>query len=136
MNENTKDTTQQEAELEMLISDILRDIGIPCNLLGYRYVRTAIMLAVQNQGYIDSVVKGLYPEAARRQGTTPSRLERGIRHAIEVAWDRGNVETHDKIFGYSVSASKGRPTNSEFIAGIADYVKQLLKAGKPYKWRD
>jgi len=93
---------------------------VPAHIKGYQYLREAIMIAVDDMDVINAVTKVLYPEVAKRFSTTPSRVERAIRHAIEVAWDRGDLETLQKYFGYTVSNAKGKPTNSEFIAMIAD----------------
>ena len=93
---------------------------MPAHIKGYQYLREAIMIAVDDMDVINAVTKVLYPEVAKRFSTTPSRVERAIRHAIEVAWDRGDLETLQKYFGYTVSNAKGKPTNSEFIAMIAD----------------
>ena len=93
---------------------------MPAHIKGYQYLREAILLTIDDMDIINSVTKVLYPEVARKFNTTPSRVERAIRHAIEVAWDRGDLETLQKFFGYTVSNIKGKPTNSEFIAMIAD----------------
>ena len=105
---------------ELTVTEILHQIGVPAHIKGYQYLREAIMLAIDDMDVINSVTKVLYPEVARKFNTTPSRVERAIRHAIEVAWDRGDIETLQKFFGYTVSNIKGKPTNSEFIAMIAD----------------
>ena len=105
---------------ELTVTEILHQIGVPAHIKGYQYLREAIMLAIDDMDVINSVTKVLYPEVARKFNTTPSRVERAIRHAIEVAWDRGDLETLQKFFGYTVSNIKGKPTNSEFIAMIAD----------------
>ena len=99
---------------------IIHEVGVPAHIKGYQYLREAIMIAVDDMDVINAVTKVLYPEVAKRFNTTPSRVERAIRHAIEVAWDRGDLETLQKYFGYTVSNAKGKPTNSEFIAMIAD----------------
>ena len=109
-----------EAALDLLVTDIIHEIGVPAHIKGYQYVREAIVLAVNDPEIINSVTKVLYPTVAQKFATTPSRVERAIRHAIEVAWDRGDLETLQKFFGYTVSNIKGKPTNSEFIAMIAD----------------
>lgn len=106
--------------LETQVTAIIHEIGVPAHIKGYQYLREAILIAVNNMEVINAVTKVLYPEVAKRYGTTASRVERAIRHAIEVAWDRGDIETLQKYFGYTVSNSKGKPTNSEFIAMIAD----------------
>lgn len=108
------------AELKNMVTSIIHEIGVPAHIKGYQYLREAIMIAVDDMDVINAVTKVLYPEVARRFSTTPSRVERAIRHAIEVAWDRGDLETLQKFFGYTVSNTKGKPTNSEFIAMIAD----------------
>lgn len=108
--------------LEKQITDILHDVGIPAHIKGYSYLRTAISYSYENEDYIGSITKMLYPEIARKYNTTGSRVERAIRHAIEIAWGRGNIDTIDEIFGYTISASKSKPTNSEFIAMISDYL--------------
>lgn len=109
--------------LEELVTSIIHEVGVPAHIKGYQYVREAIMITVEDMDVINSVTKILYPEVAKRYHTTPSRVERAIRHAIEVAWDRGDLETLQKYFGYTVSNAKGKPTNSEFIAMIADRIR-------------
>ena len=109
-----------EEDLEAVVTDIIHEIGVPAHIKGYQYLREAIILTIKDMDMINAVTKVLYPEVAKRFGTTPSRVERAIRHAIEVAWDRGDVETLQRFFGYTVSGIKGKPTNSEFIAMIAD----------------
>ncbi|MCI6679318.1 MAG: sporulation initiation factor Spo0A C-terminal domain-containing protein, partial [Oscillibacter sp.] len=101
--------------------------GVPAHIKGYQYLREGIIITVQNMDVINAVTKVLYPEIAKRFGTTASRVERAIRHAIEVAWDRGDIETLQKYFGYTVNSAKGKPTNSEFIAMIADRLQLQLK---------
>lgn len=113
--------------LESLVTSIIHEVGVPAHIKGYQYVREAIMIAVEDMEVINSVTKVLYPEVAKRYGTTPSRVERAIRHAIEVAWDRGDLETLQRFFGYTVSNAKGKPTNSEFIAMISDRIRLQLK---------
>lgn len=110
----------QPAELKDMVTSIIHEIGVPAHIKGYQYLREAIMIAVDDMDVINAVTKVLYPEVARRFATTPSRVERAIRHAIEVAWDRGDLETLQRFFGYTVNSTKGKPTNSEFIAMIAD----------------
>lgn len=111
-----------DRSLERQITDLLHEVGIPAHIKGYNYLRTAIEFSYENSEYIGQVTKILYPEIARKYRTTGSRVERAIRHAIEVAWNRGNIDTIDDIFGYTISSSKAKPTNSEFIAMIADYL--------------
>ena len=114
--------SRQEADLEAVVTDIIHEIGVPAHIKGYQYLREAIILTIRDMDMINAVTKVLYPEVAKRFGTTPSRVERAIRHAIEVAWDRGDLEVLQKYFGYTVSNIKGKPTNSEFIAMIADFL--------------
>jgi len=109
-----------EPSLESVVTDIIHEIGVPAHIKGYQYLREAIILTINDMDIINAVTKVLYPEVAKKFGTTPSRVERAIRHAIEVAWDRGDIEVLQKFFGYTVSNIKGKPTNSEFIAMIAD----------------
>ena len=109
-----------DADLEARVTEIIHEIGVPAHIKGYQYLREAIILTIKDMEMINAVTKVLYPEVARHFGTTPSRVERAIRHAIEVAWDRGDIEVLQKYFGYTVSNIKGKPTNSEFIAMIAD----------------
>ena len=108
--------------LESQVTAIIHEVGVPAHIKGYQYLREAIIIAVKDMDVINAVTKVLYPEVAKRFGTTASRVERAIRHAIEVAWDRGDLETLQKYFGYTVSNAKGKPTNSEFIAMIADRI--------------
>ena len=110
----------REPSLEAVVTDIIHEIGVPAHIKGYQYLREAICITVNDMDAINAVTKVLYPAVAKKFGTTPSRVERAIRHAIEVAWDRGDLETLQKFFGYTVSNIKGKPTNSEFIAMIAD----------------
>ena len=117
----------REQNLERTVTAIIHEIGVPAHIKGYQYLREAIVIAVDDMEVINAVTKILYPEVAKRFGTTASRVERAIRHAIEVAWDRGDLETLQKYFGYTVSNSKGKPTNSEFIAMIADRLQLQRK---------
>lgn len=111
-----------ERNLEAVVTEIIHEIGVPAHIKGYQYLREAIMITIGDMDVINAVTKVLYPEVAKKFATTPSRVERAIRHAIEVAWDRGDIETLQKYFGYTVSNIKGKPTNSEFIAMIADCI--------------
>ena len=113
--------------LEREVTAVIHEVGVPAHIKGYQYVREAIVIAVQDMDVINAVTKVLYPEVARRYSTTPSRVERAVRHAIEVAWDRGDLETLQHYFGYTVSNTKGKPTNSEFIAMIADRIRLQRK---------
>lgn len=116
-----------EPSLEAMVTDIIHEIGVPAHIKGYQYLREAILLTVNDMEIINAVTKALYPAVAKKFGTTPSRVERAIRHAIEVAWDRGDIETLQSIFGYTVSNVKGKPTNSECIAMIADSISLRRK---------
>ena len=117
----------REQSLESTVTSIIHEIGVPAHIKGYQYLREAIIIAVQDMDVINAVTKVLYPEVAKRFNTTASRVERAIRHAIEVAWDRGDLETLQKYFGYTVSNAKGKPTNSEFIAMIADRLRLEMR---------
>ena len=119
----------QGMNLEARVTSILHEIGVPAHIRGYHYMRSAIMMAVEDIDVLNYITKELYPSIAKKCNTTPSRVERAIRHAIEVAWSRGRVDAIDSIFGYTVSNNKGKPTNSEFIALIADRLRLELKAG-------
>ena len=121
-------TAVKDCELERYITEIMLDVGVPAHLKGYHYLRDAILLTGKNMEVVTSVTKLLYPTIARRFKTTDQKVERAIRNAIEVSWYRGNVETLEKMFGYSVSSGRTRPTNSEYIARIADKVRLDIKA--------
>ncbi len=116
-------TVYQERNLETDVTDMIHEIGVPAHIKGYQYLRDAIMMAVDDMNMLNSITKILYPTIAKKHQTTPSRVERAIRHAIEVAWSRGKMDTIDRLFGYTVSVGKGKPTNSEFIALIADKIR-------------
>ena len=120
----------QGADLEGMVTDVIHEIGVPAHIKGYQYLREAIILTINDMEMINAVTKVLYPEVAKKFDTTPSRVERAIRHAIEVAWDRGDIEVLQKYFGYTVSNIKGKPTNSEFIAMIADNLTLKRKQSK------
>ena len=113
--------------IEALVTGIIHEIGVPAHIKGYQYLREAIIIAVNDMDVINAITKVLYPQVAKTFQTTPSRVERAIRHAIEVAWDRGDLDTLQRFFGYTVSNTKGKPTNSEFIALIADKLQLQLK---------
>lgn len=115
-------------DLEVVVSEIMHQIGVPAHIKGYQYLREAIILSVNNTEMMGSVTKLLYPTVAKTFKTTSSRVERAIRHAIEVAWDRGDVDVLSSYFGYTIQSSRGKPTNSEFIAMIADKLRLQLKA--------
>ena len=108
---------------ELTVTEILHQIGVPAHIKGYQFLRDAILLTTADHSYINAVTKRLYPEIAKRNATTASRVERAIRHAIEVAWDRGDVDTLNSYFGYTIHSLRGKPTNSEFIAMISDKIR-------------
>ena len=114
--------------IETMVTGIIHEIGVPAHIKGYQYLREAIIIAVEDMDVINAITKVLYPQVAKTFGTTASRVERAIRHAIEVAWDRGDLDTLQKFFGYTVNSTKGKPTNSEFIALIADKLQLQLKS--------
>ena len=120
-----QDTVQmpKEHDLEKDVTEMIHEIGVPAHIKGYQYLREAIMISVNDVEMLNSITKILYPTIAKRFQTTPSRVERAIRHAIEVAWSRGKMETLDALFGYTINTGKGKPTNSEFIALIADKIR-------------
>ena len=131
---NAKDSTVKATEkkeqapevihdLEKDVTDMIHEIGIPAHIKGYHYLRDAIIMAVDDMDVLNAITKVLYPTIAKMHQTTASRVERAIRHAIEVAWSRGKLDTLDELFGYTVSNGKGKPTNSEFIALIADTIR-------------
>ncbi len=115
--------------LEVRVTEVIHQIGVPAHIKGYQYLRVAIMMAVENMDAVSAITKVLYPSIAKRFKTTSSRVERAIRHAIEVAWDRGDIETLQSYFGYTVSGVKGKPTNSEFISMIADRLRLQMQFG-------
>lgn len=121
---------ERETDLEMMVTDIIHQIGVPAHIKGYHYLRDAIIMCVRTPEIINSVTKQLYPNVAKLHDTTSSRVERAIRHAIEVAWDRGDVDTLNSYFGYTIHNTRGKPTNSEFIAMIADKLRLRLKNAK------
>ncbi len=124
-------TRSREANIEAMVTSMIHEIGVPAHIKGYQYLRQAIIIAVDDMDVINAITKVLYPQVAKTFATTPSRVERAIRHAIEVAWDRGDLDTLQRFFGYTVSNSKGKPTNSEFIALIADKLQLQLKRMEP-----
>ena len=119
-----------KASIESMVTSIIHEIGVPAHIKGYQYLREAIIIAVNDMDVINAITKVLYPQVAKAFQTTPSRVERAIRHAIEVAWDRGDLDTLQRFFGYTVSNTKGKPTNSEFIALIADKLQLQLKSSE------
>lgn len=120
---------EQVGDLEVDITNIIHEVGVPAHIKGYQYLRDAITMVVEDMDLLSAVTKELYPAIAQQNNTTPSRVERAIRHAIEVAWNRGKIETINNLFGYTVHNDKGKPTNSEFIAIIADKLRLERKAG-------
>jgi two-component system response regulator (stage 0 sporulation protein A) len=123
---NTKEEYRM-GSLESDVTDIIRDIGIPAHIKGYQYIREGIIMSVKDANMLNYITKLLYPTIAKKYRTTSSSVERAIRHAIEVAWTRGKIEVIEEMFGYTVSAGKGKPTNSEFIALIADKLRLEYK---------
>ncbi len=117
-----------EQSLEMQVTEIIHQIGVPAHIKGYQYLRDSILMAIEDGGIINAVTKRLYPAVAKKHDTTSSRVERAIRHAIEVAWDRGDVDVLNSYFGYTIHNSRGKPTNSEFIAMISDKFRLQMKA--------
>ena len=122
-----KDNVVTDPELELMVTEIIHQIGVPAHIKGYHYLREAIILSVKNSDIINSVTKLLYPTVAKTYHTTSSRVERAIRHAIEVAWDRGDIDVLNSYFGYTIQNDRGKPTNSEFIAMISDKLRLRLK---------
>lgn len=114
-------------DLETTVTEFIHELGVPAHIKGYQYLRSAIMMVVDNMELLNYITKQLYPEIARSYSTTSSRVERAIRHSIEVAWSRGKPETMDSIFGYTIDTGKGKPTNSEFIAMVADKIRLQMK---------
>ena len=125
-----QDNTPDDGDLELMVTEIIHQIGVPAHIKGYHYLREGIVMSVSNSEEMSSVTKILYPTIAKKYGTTSSRVERAIRHAIEVAWDRGNIDVLNSYFGYTIQNDRGKPTNSEFIAMIADKLRLRLKLGK------
>lgn len=118
---------KSENDIEKIVTQIIHEVGIPAHIKGYQFIRSAIMMAISDIDSINYITKQLYPSIAKQYQTTPSRVERAIRHAIEVAWNRGKPEIMNELFGYTISSGKGKPTNSEFIAMIADKIRLQLK---------
>ena len=126
-----KNNVLTDNDLELMITEIIHQIGVPAHIKGYQYLREAIMLSIKDSEMINSVTKLLYPTVAKHNGTTSSRVERAIRHAIEVAWDRGDIDTLNSYFGFTVQNDRGKPTNSEFIAMIADKLRLQISRSQP-----
>ena len=129
-SQRTMDLRRPAQNIETMVTNIIHEIGVPAHIKGYQYLREAIIIAVNDMDVINAITKVLYPQVAKTFQTTPSRVERAIRHAIEVAWDRGDLDTLQRFFGYTVSNTKGKPTNSEFIALIADKLQLQLKSSE------
>jgi len=126
-NSSVNEETKAHADMEAQVTKIIHQIGVPAHIKGYQYLRCAILMTIDDNDVINSVTKVLYPTVAKKYQTTTSRVERAIRHAIEVAWDRGDVDTLNSYFGYTIQNSRGKPTNSEFIAMIADNLRLKYK---------
>jgi two-component system response regulator (stage 0 sporulation protein A) len=124
-----KNNVLTDPELELMVTEIIHQIGVPAHIKGYHYLREAIVLSVKNSDIVNSVTKLLYPTVAKTHSTTASRVERAIRHAIEVAWDRGDIDVLNSYFGYTIQNDRGKPTNSESIAMISDKLRLKLKIG-------
>lgn len=122
------DHKQKKFDLEASITNIIHEVGVPAHIKGYMYLREAITMIFYDVELLGSITKVLYPDIAKKYKTTPSRVERAIRHAIEVAWSRGNIDSISELFGYTVSSSKAKPTNSEFIAMVADHLRLQYRA--------
>ena len=127
LNEEEKQEEPKKPDLTRKVTEMIRTLGVPAHIKGYGYLRESIILAVNDPELINGITKELYPQVAKTFHTTPSRVERAIRHAIEVAWDRGDIEVLQNFFGYTVSLSKGKPTNGEFIALVADEIRAGVK---------
>jgi len=126
--EISRGSEKKEENLEALVTNVIHEVGVPAHIKGYQYLREAIIMVVNDIDVINQITKSLYPKIANKFNTTPSRVERAIRHAIEVAWGRGQQDVVENIFGYTISAAKGKPTNSEFIAMISDKLRLELKS--------
>lgn len=127
VNAYEKAEETKERNLEADVTDIIHEIGVPAHIKGYQYLRDAIVMSVNDMDMLNSITKILYPTIAKKYQTTSSRVERAIRHAIEVAWSRGKMDTIDEMFGYTIHNGKGKPTNSEFIALITDRIRLEYK---------
>ena len=127
-NKSPESAANKEENIEALVTNVIHEVGVPAHIKGYQYLREAIIMVINDIDVINQITKCLYPQIANKFHTTPSRVERAIRHAIEVAWGRGEQKTVENIFGYTISAAKGKPTNSEFIAMISDKLRLELKS--------
>lgn len=121
---------ESDKMVEQMVSNMMLDMGVPAHLKGYRYVRAAVLMAEEDMKVVGSVTKLLYPEIAKLYNTTDGKVERAIRNAIEISWERGNKQTFEYLFGYCADSGQGRPTNSEYIAAIADMVRMQKNAGR------
>lgn len=121
------DLNESEDDLEIIVTNVILEIGIPAHVKGYHYIRFAIINCIETPNMLNSVTKILYPTVAKEFDTSPSRVERAIRHAIEIAWDRGNIDTLNSYFGYTINNQRGKPTNSEFIAMVSDKLRLKFK---------
>lgn len=115
-------------DIEIMVTDVIHEVGVPAHIKGYHYLRDSIIMAIENPEIINAITKQLYPRVAKKNGSISSRVERAIRHAIEVAWDRGDMETLNSYFGFTVHNARGKPTNSEFIAMISDKLRLKIKS--------
>lgn len=131
-NKNKSTSCSDEEEF---LRRILAEFGIPTNIKEYHYILTAILLCIEDSTYVDQITKVLYPEVAKKYNTTSCRVERAIRHAVETAWDNGNMDLQEEIFAYSVSATKGKPTNSHFLSNITEYIKVYLPEWQNETWK-
>lgn len=127
VRETDRVTVDNEKDLEKIVTEFIHELGVPAHIKGYQYIRTAIMMVVKDMDLLNFITKQLYPDIAKKYSTTASRVERAIRHSIEVAWSRGKPETMNEIFGYTIHTGKGKPTNSEFIAMVADRIRLGIK---------
>lgn len=123
----SEDEVQRNKSLQEKVTEIIHEVGVPAHIKGYQYLREAIIMSVEDMDMLNSITKILYPSIAKKFATTPSRVERAIRHAIEVAWSRGRMDTIDEMFGYTINCRKGKPTNSEFIALVTDRIRLQMK---------
>lgn len=122
-----RQTGDNAQDMEVVVTEVIHQLGVPAHIKGYHYLREAILASLEQKELLESVTKMLYPTVAKKFDTTSSRVERAIRHAIEIAWDRGNLDTLNSFFGYTVNTCKGKPTNSEFIALITDKLRLQYK---------
>lgn len=133
-HESSFSSMKIEKDLEKDVTDMIHELGVPAHIKGYQYLREAIIMSVNDMEMLNSITKILYPEIAKKFNTTSSRVERAIRHAIEVAWSRGKMDTIDELFGYTINNGKGKPTNSEFIALITDKIRLQMRVQGYKNW--